>query len=51
MAADTKCGGKHLLRKWHNESGCHASYSAGPSGTFRCPCRIAYVKPEKPKRS
>lgn len=23
----------------HDADGCHARYSAGPSGTFRCPCK------------
>jgi hypothetical protein len=34
-----KCACKHLWKR-HDAGGCHANYSAGPSGVFRCPCRV-----------
>lgn len=49
-----KCAG--CSHRWdrHGPGGCTASYSAGPSGTFRCACRVpapaAPAKPAKAKR-
>jgi hypothetical protein len=52
-----KCAGCNHLWEHHDRGGCHARYSAGPSGTFRCPCQetppaatAPYEKPAKPRR-
>lgn len=39
LCPDPTC--KHLLEK-HAPDGCHARYSAGPSGTFRCGCLYSW---------
>lgn len=44
------CGRCHHTKKRHGPNGCRALRSCGPSGTFRCPCRVSFITFSELKR-